>query len=109
MPDKPQRPLVRPGVVDHQADTPEGTQRMLDQLADAAVRTEPKDRSGAVYDLVVGINRMNTNLGRRAKGANLTPTVASPLFAWSFEADGNERALITILGVDQPACPVEFW
>lgn len=109
MPAKQSRPQAKQGVVPHMAGTPEANERMTEQLADAAARAEPVPRSRRVVDLVVGDNRIITNLGRRAFGVNLSPTVASSLFAWSFAADGDRYGVITVIGADQPACPVEFY
>lgn len=102
-------PVPRARVVEHHAEDQAGTERMLDQLTDAAGRAQPVPRSARVVDLVVGANRVITNLGRRAQGCTLTPTVADATFAWSFEAAGDKAAVITVVGVAQPACPLEFY
>ena len=82
---------------------------MLDQLTQAAERNAPTPRSQFVVDLAVGINRMTTNLGRRAIGCTVTPTVADVAFAWAFAAVGDRQADITVLGVAQPGASVEFY
>lgn len=101
------RPVAR--VIDAHAEDQAGTERMLDQLTQAAERNANPPRSQFVVDLAVGVNRMATNLGRRAIGCTVTPTVADPSFAWSFEAVGDRQADITVLGVAQPGAAVEFF
>lgn len=102
-------PVQRARVVEHHAEDQAGTERMLDQLTEAAGRAEPTPRSQLTANLFVGVNLVVTNLGRRARGCNLTPTVAIAGFAWSFLASGDREATITIVGADQPDCPMEFW
>ncbi len=101
------RPVAR--VVDAHADDQAGTERMLDQLTQAAERNRTAPRTQMTVDLVVGVNRIAHRLGRRAMGANVTPTVADATFAWSFAPDGDKFAIITVVGVDQPAAPLEVW
>lgn len=101
------RPRAR--VIDAHSDDQAGTERMIDQLTQAAERNAPTPRSQLVVDLAVGVNRMATNLGRRAFGCTVTPTVADPSFAWSFAAVGDRQADITVLGVAQPGAAVEFF
>lgn len=102
-------PAPRARVVDHHADSVEAADRMLGQLVEASERSEQVPRSRRVVDLVVGANRVVTNLGRRAQGCTLTPTVADATFAWSFAVDGDKAATITVIGVAQPRCPLEFY
>lgn len=102
-------PAPRARVIDHHADSIEAADRMIGQLVDASDRSQPVPRSARVVDLVVGANRVITNLGRRAQGCTLTPTVADATFAWSFAAAGDKAAVITVVGVAQPACPLEFY
>lgn len=83
--------------------------RAVEALVEASNRAEPILRSDRVIDLVVGVNRVTTGLGRKAKGCHLSPTVADASFAWSFATDGDRQVLITVIGVAQPACPVEFY
>lgn len=103
------RPVSRARVVEHHTNNQAGVERMFDQLIGAADRSEPTPRSVRVVDLAIGTNRVVTNLGRRAQGCTLTPTVASAAFAWSFAADGDKAAVITVIGAAQPACPIEFY
>jgi hypothetical protein len=106
---KPQRPPVRAQMVPHHGEDQEGNERMLDQLAERVIAGTPASRSQRTADLVVGANRITTRLGRKATGCTLTPTVPDATFAWAFAADGDQFAIITVVGVDQPACPIEFW
>jgi hypothetical protein len=96
-------------MVPHHGEDQEGTERMLDQLAERVAANAPASRSHRVVDLVVGANRVTTHLGRKATGCTLAPTVADASFAWAFAPDGEQFATITVLGVGQPACPIEFW
>lgn len=85
--------------------------RLLSDLGDAvgALETGQLVRSRARVDLALGANRIVHGLGRRAVGANVTPTVADATFAWSFAADGDRVAVITLVGVAQPGAAVEFY
>lgn len=102
-------PAARARVIGAHAGEAAATDRMVDQLAEASDRNAQVPRSVRVVDLVVGANRVVTNLGRRARGATLTPTVADATFAWSFAPDGDKAAIITIVGVAQPACTIEVF
>ena len=102
------RPVQRSRAVTAHAGDP-ATDRAVDALAQQSDANRPVPRSVRVVDLVVGANRIVTNLGRRAIGANVSPTVADATFAWSFAADGNTTAIITVVGVAQPGAGVEFW
>lgn len=82
---------------------------MIGQLVDAADRSLAAPRSTVVVDLEVGVNRVNTLLGRRAIGCTLTPTVADATFAWAFAAVGDYAGEITVIGVAQPGAAVEFY
>lgn len=86
------------------------TQRVLDVVVTAVqdLQTERK-RQPIVVDLVVGDNRVATNLGRRAQGMSLTPTVADAMFAWSFSIDNDTEVIVTVIGTAQPACPIEVY
>ncbi len=103
------KPVNRARVVDAHSEDLAGVERMIDQLSQAAERNAQTPRSQLVVDLAVGVNRMATNLGRRAFGCTITPTVADPAFAWSFVAVGDRQADITVLGVAQPGAAVEFF
>lgn len=103
------RPVPRARVIEAHGDTPEGVERALDQLYAAADRALPVPRSVRVVDLVVGENRIVTNLGRRAQGVTLSPTVADATFAWSCAIDGDTSVVITVVGSAQPSCPVEIY
>lgn len=103
------RPVQRARVIDAHSDDQAGTERMIDQLTQAAERNAQTPRSVRVVDLAVGANRIVTNLGRRARGCTLTPTVADATFAWSFTPDGDKAAIITVVGVAQPACTIEVF
>jgi len=86
------------------------TQRALDVVVGAVqdLQTEGK-RATVVADLVIGENRITTNLGRRARGMALTPTVADAMFAWSFAIDNDTEVIVTVIGEAQPACPMEIY
>lgn len=59
--------------------------------------------------LMVGTNRVNHGLGRRARGATVTPTVADATFAWAFATDNATQAIITVVGVPQPNATIEVF
>lgn len=59
--------------------------------------------------LVVGTNRVSHGLGRRARGATVTPTVADATFAWAFATDNITQAIITVVGVPQPNATIEVF
>lgn len=102
------RPVQRTRVLTaHAGDS--ATDRAIDALAEQSDTNRPVPRSMFTVDLLVGVNRIVTGLGRRAQGATLAPSVASPAFAWSFAVDDDRTALITILGVDQPGASMEFY
>lgn len=61
-----------------------------------------------VQDLVVGMNRINHGLGRRARLAHVSPTVADASFAWAFTTDNDTQAIVTVVGVPQPRATVEI-
>lgn len=86
------------------------TQRVLDVVVGAVqdLQVERKHQS-VVADLVVGANRIPTNLGRRARGMSLAPTVADATFAWSFSIDNDNEVIVTVIGAAQPACPMEIY
>lgn len=106
---KAPRPTPRDQIADHHADTPEAADRLLGRVIERIAELAPVPRSRMVVDLLVGENRVTTNLGRRAIGMTLTPTVADPTFAWAFAADGDKQAVISVLGVAQPGSVVEFF
>ena len=102
------RPRLLPAVLGD----PSQASRLLSDHAAAVSQVEQRQasRSQVTVSLVVGANTVNTNLGRRAIGCNLTPVAAaSTSFAWSFAASGDAQAIITIVGVAQPSCPLEFY
>ena len=105
----PQRPQARAQMVDAQVNDVAGANRMVGQLSDQVNAQAQTQRSVQVSDLVIGANRIVTGLTRKARGCNLTPTVASAAFAWSFVAEGDRMAVITVLGAAQPAATLEFY
>lgn len=106
---RPKRPQVRSQIVSHHAEGEDGAERMIEQITERIAATPNASRSTRTVDLVVGENRVVHNLGRKVTGCNLAPTVADATFAWSLRPDGDRYAVITVVGVDQPACPIEFW
>lgn len=87
-----------------------GTQRAFDVVTDAVQALQAqRQRSHVVFDLVVGVNRVSTGLGRKAEGCNLTPTVADAMFSWSFDAVDDKIAIISVIGAAQPSCRLEFY
>lgn len=103
---RPSPPRPRDQVVAFATNTPDSTQRAVDQLQQAAGKLSAP-RSVRVVDLIVGANRINHGLGRKAQGATVAPTVADATFAWSFAPDGDRVAIITVVGVAQPGATVE--
>lgn len=86
------------------------TARAVDALADAVQTLQTqRTRFQTAFDLTVGVNRVPHGLGRKAVGCTVTPTVADATFAWAFSSSDDRVAIITVIGSDQPACPVEFW
>lgn len=111
MPAKPvARPAPRAQVVEAQVNDIKGANRMTGQLADQVNAQAQDPRSIlANVDLAIGENRITTGLSRRARGCNLTPTVANAAFAWSFAPSGDRQAIITVIGADQPGACLEFY
>ena len=91
--------------------TPQQISRVVATQAAAIsnLETQQVTRSVVVVSLGVGANTVNTNLGRKARGCTLCPTVADATFAWSFAVNGDAQATITVLNVAQPNCPLEFY
>lgn len=83
-------------------------QRML---ADSVQRTadQLRDRAVVVRDLFVGANVINHGLGRKPRGAAVSPTVANATWAWALTAADARQATITCIGVAQPGAAVEFY
>lgn len=85
--------------------------RVVGQLAVAINRNEAAAAPRAVFQqsLALGANRISHGLGRRARGATLTPTVADATFAWSFGTDNDTQAIVTLIGVAQPNATIEVF
>lgn len=105
---RPVAPRTRPGVIDHTVTDRDGISRLVGQLVEASQRRDA-DRSRIVVDLVTGTNRVVHGLSSRPFGCVLTPSSADASFAWSFATDGDSIAEIGVVGVDQPACHLEFF
>jgi len=103
------RPKTRAQLIPLQANDQAGTQRMMDQLTDQVNRLTRPSRSVVVVDLVVGDNVVTHLLGRVPSGCIVCPTVADASFAWALSDKNERQATITVIGVDQPASPIEFW
>lgn len=87
------------------------TSRLLSDLGTGiqTLEGQAQTRTRRVVNLVVGANRITHGLGRKCFGVNLSPSVADPTFAWSFAADGDRVAVVTVVGVAQPGAAVEFY
>lgn len=111
MPAKPaNRPAPKAQMVDRHVDSLESADRQMGELAKLVNDQAPDPRSVRTgVDLVVGDNRIVTGLPRRARGCNLTPTVADATFAWAFAPSGDRMAVITVIGIDQPGVTLEFY
>ncbi len=85
--------------------------RLLSDLGTAQQASDAtrRDRFSTVIDLVVGANKVNHGLGRRAQGMTLTPTVADQTFAWAMTASDDKQVTVTVLNVAQPKCPLEIF
>ena len=105
---RPTRPAVRPRVLAPvTGDVTSFTQRLI---ADSASRASDQlhDRSSTVVNLVVGANVINHGLGRKPRGAQITPSVADATWAFALTAADDRQATITCVGVAQPNAFVEF-
>lgn len=104
-------PLVRTRdrLADVSADTPEGLSRTVDELSRQVLRLEPTPRSAVQVDLRVGSNRVVHNLGRKPRGATVTPTVADATFAWALTSADERTAVIAVAGIAQDRAWLEFY
>lgn len=105
---RPQRPASRPQIVPIQASTASSQQIAFDQLERLAAKL-PVPRATITVDLIVGTNRIVHGLGRKSRGATVSPSVADATFAWSHAPDGDLVAVITVVGVAQPGASVEIY
>ena len=105
----PQRTQLQTGTL-LDAD-PSKVSRHLSDLATAVAATDTRvlDRNTVIVDLIVGANLVNHGLGRPARGATVTPTVADATFAWALTATDARQATITVVGVPQPKAAVELF
>lgn len=106
MPDhRPSRPSTRSRNLAPVAD--DFTQR---QLSDATQRAadQIRDRNGLYVSLAVGVNVINHGLGRKPRGAQVTPTVANATWAYALTSADTKQATLTCIGVAQPNAYVEF-
>jgi len=80
-------------------------------LVDAVTRMEQQlpSRAVAVVDLAAGATTINHGLGRRPRGASVTPTVADATFAWAMTSANEKQAVITCVGTTQPGATVELY
>jgi hypothetical protein len=76
----------------------QSAQRAADQL---------RDRTVVVADLVVGDTTLNHGLGRKPRGATVTPTVANAAWAWALKSATRSQMTLTCVGVAQPGATVE--
>lgn len=105
----PARAQLRTGtLMEPTADT---MSRILSENAAAtsALEDQRQPRSVFVINLAIGATRINHGLGRRARGATVSPTVPDATFAWGFSVDGDRVAIITTIGVAQLAATVEIF
>lgn len=104
-------PKTRTQVVQHQVPDFASLSRANDSIVDAANQALAgvTERRVVTMDLAVGANRINHGLGAKARGAYVTPTVADASYAYSFAADGDKQAVITVVGVAQPGATVEVF
>lgn len=84
--------------------------RLISTTASAIDDLQAKQAPSAIVvrDLAVGVNRINHGLGRRARLAHVTPTVADATFAWAFSVDNDSQAIITVVGVRQPGAIIKL-
>lgn len=104
---KPKRPRELQAPVPQQANTLDGMQRSISVLEDLFQARTP--RSAITIDLVIGDNRIPHGLGRKSRGANVSPTTANAAFGFSHAPDGDLIAVITVVGVAQPGATVEIY
>ena len=84
--------------------------RLISTTASAIDDLQAKQATSVIVkvDLVVGANRINHGLGRRARLAQVTPTVADATYAWAFSTDNDSQVIVTVIGVPQPSAVVEI-
>jgi hypothetical protein len=84
--------------------------RHLSELGDAQEQQQGRlgDRKQVTASLVVGSNRVNHGLGRPARTCHVTPSVADASFSYALTSSDSRTATITVVGVAQPSCAVEF-
>ena len=102
----PKTPRPRDQIVEFDAKTDDGKERMIGELARLA--TQPESRSSRTVSLVVGTNRIVHQLGRKPRGCTVTPTVVDASFAWALTSADERIAVITVAGIEQPNAEVEF-
>lgn len=84
--------------------------RHLSELGDAQEAQQGRlvDRNQVDASLVVGDNRVNHGLGRPAKTCHVTPSVADATFGYALKSSDTRTAVVTVVGVAQANCTVEF-
>lgn len=105
----PKRPRQTAQLVEHQTNSPESANRMIDAISTSMALDPQQTRSHVSVDLTVGDNRINHALGTKPAGCHLTPTVADATFAWALKSVDDRQAVITIVGVAQPNASLEFY
>lgn len=103
------RPVARQQVTPHQIPDADSAGRANDAITAQLAAIPVVERRIIAVSLVVGANRINHGLSGTARGCNVTPTVADATFAWSFAADGDKAAVITVVGVAQPKAVIEVF
>lgn len=107
---KPQRPPARPRMTSptSSVDVTPFSQRLI---ADASQRAadQLRDRAVLQVDLKVGDNVINHGLGRKPRGATVTPSVADASWAWSLRSPTTTQVTLTCVGVPQPGAVIEVF
>jgi hypothetical protein len=103
------RPKVRTALIGASVADP-ATDRALTDAGDAIARLEASGtRSAVVRDFAIGSNRVPHGLGRKPRGASLTPTVADAAFAWAMASADERFVVINVIGAAQPGACLELY
>jgi len=103
------RPVPRPQAIGTNTPDLPSVQRALGDVLDKLPTVANRPRSSVQADLVVGDNRVAHGVGMVPRGVSLVPTVADATFAWCLKSRDDKQAVITVVGVAQPGCVLEFW
>lgn len=104
---KPKRARPIDQLVDFHSDTPEASERRMDEIARLVQLQASTARVRIDVDLIVGENRINHNLGRMPRHVTLMPTTADASFAWAVVSKDERQLVVSVVGVAQPGASLE--